>query len=138
MPRFLIYSNLCLMMMVVLLSHACTYNKPDIKPAVNCASTMPQVVSFTRDIKPILSSNCATAGCHSGSTPEGNLNLEPSLAYSQLKQSGTGYIDTTDPKGSVLYSSIVSVSDPMPPLGKLDPCSIELILKWMQQGALNN
>lgn len=126
------------MALVTVLSYACTYNKPEIKPAVNCGSIMPQIVSFNRDIKPILSSNCAISGCHSGSTPEGNLNLEPSLAYNQLKKSGSGYIDTSDPKGSVLYSSMVSVSDPMPPLGNLDPCSIELILKWMQQGALDN
>ena len=78
------------------------------------------------------------AGCHSGSNPKGNLNLENSESYEQLWRKKSGYIDTLNPSLSVLYASMNSSSNPMPPAGKLDNCTVELILRWIQQKAKNN
>ncbi len=99
---------------------------------------LPDTISFQRNILPIFQTNCALSGCHSGNFPTGNLNLEASKAYSQLLKKGSGYVDTLHPENSVLYSSLVSISDPMPPTGSLDPCKIEEITTWMRQKARNN
>jgi hypothetical protein len=100
--------------------------------------TLPDTVSFQGHIVPLLSQNCALPDCHSGNSPQGNLNLEAAKAYSQLMKKGSGYIDTIRPQNSVLYSSLVSVTDPMPPTGKLNSCDIQLIVNWMAQKAKNN
>ncbi|HEU4717713.1 MAG TPA: c-type cytochrome domain-containing protein, partial [Bacteroidia bacterium] len=82
--------------------------------------------------------NCNTAGCHSGTSPAGGLNLEPANAYAQLTSHQGGYIDTLHPEFSLLYSQLISTTTPMPPTGKLDDCTIKLVLKWIQQKAKNN
>lgn len=97
--------------------------------------TTPATVSFSKDIQPIFNANCNTSGCHSGTKPAGNLNLERNQAYANLMDSKSGYIDTTKPENSILYVSMTSKTNPMPPNGKLDGCTTDLILKWIQQGA---
>jgi hypothetical protein len=119
------------------LFYTCTYHKGGIEPALDCTPKI-TTVSFATDINPILTANCATSGCHSGTTPEGNLNLEAARAYDALQKRGSGYIDTINPQSSVLYSSLVSISDPMPPNGQLSPCDLKRIEMWMKQGAKNN
>jgi len=95
-------------------------------------------VSFTKDVLPIFNAHCIDAGCHSGTNPAGNLSLESSVAYAQLMKSGSGYVDTVNPNYSLLYAQMASVSNPMPPTGKLDDCTLNLVLKWIQQKAKNN
>lgn len=111
---------------------------PTPKVVVACPSDTMTVVSFSKNVLPVLNANCNTTGCHSGSNPAGNLNLSSSVAYSQLMQKGLGYVDTTNPNYSVLYSQLNSTSTPMPPTGKLDACTINLVYKWIQQKAKNN
>lgn len=82
--------------------------------------------------------NCAVQGCHSGTSPEANLDLDSASAYTQLAKAGTGYIDTLNPTAGLLYASLVSTTEPMPPTGKLDECRIRLVLKWLQQKAPDN
>lgn len=115
-------------------SFSCTYEK--VEPATACSS--PAVVSFSKHIQPVFDTHCNMAGCHSGTNPKGNLNLEKSVSYSQLWRTKSGYIDTLNPKISVLYGSMNSTSSPMPPSGKLDKCTINLILRWIEQKAKNN
>jgi hypothetical protein len=114
--------------------YSCTYEKAELK--VDCI--IPETVSFSNDIIPVFNKHCNTAGCHSGSSPTGGLNLEPSVAYVELMTPGSGYIDTINPNYSVLHASMNSSSDPMPPAGKLDKCTIDKIYKWIQQKAKNN
>ena len=114
------------------------HNKEEVKPVADCSTVLPQTVFFNHDILPLFGKNCSLSGCHSGTSPAGNLNLEPSVAYSKLSKPGSGYIDTLNPEHSVLYSALVSVSNPMPPTGNLDKCDIELIRRWMLQKAKNN
>lgn len=113
---------------------SCTFKKADIKPICN----IPAKVSFSSDILPILNAHCNTLGCHTGTRPAGNLNLDASVAYTKLMKSGSGYIDTINPNYSLLYSLMITTSKPMPPSGKLDECKTNMILKWIQQKAKNN
>lgn len=123
--------------LLVLLFESCTHDKGKIVvPEVTCNT--PAVVSFSSDIIPIFDKYCNTSGCHSGSSPTGNLNLESSMAYSQLMKHSSGYIDTMHPDYSLLYAQINSTSQPMPPTGNLDKCDLNLIYKWIQQKAKNN
>jgi hypothetical protein len=74
--------------------------------------------SFSSQIDPIISSNCALSGCHNGSR---NPNL---TSYSSIKANA---------------SSIVSaINRNMPPGGKLTAEQIALISCWANDGAPNN
>ncbi len=55
--------------LICLLSYSCTYDKAELK--VDCV--LPATVSFSHDIQPIFNAHCNTAGCHSGSSPQGGL-----------------------------------------------------------------
>ncbi len=131
------YRYALLLILLGIICQVCTYrNLEDIRPS--CSETIVDTVSFSRDIQPILTANCSRSGCHSGNDPEADFNLEASVAYAQLLEPGSGYVDTINPKISVVYSALVSRSQPMPPTGRLDQCSIDLIEKWMKQKAKNN
>lgn len=106
----------------------------DIK--IDCHT--PGIVSFHSDLLPIFNQSCSLSGCHSGTSPAGGLNLEPTQAYDQLMTPGSGYIDTINPKFSLLYAQMHSLSQPMPPSGRLDSCTIQLVLTWIEQKAKDN
>ena len=91
-------------------------------------------VSFSKDVVPILTQDCATPNCHvaGGTSP----NLSADQAYDELN--GLGYVDTTNAEESILYKRITATTDPMPPSEKLTPEEIGYILAWIKQGALNN
>lgn len=111
---------------------SCTYRHLD-----DCM--IPSEVSFSRDIQPVFNANCATTvDCHIGAMPAGNLNLEAGNAYAELNQPGKGYIDTLNPPFSLLYAQMISASTPMPPTGRLDQCTTDLVLRWIEQKAKNN
>ena len=108
------------------------------EPLQSTSCTTPDTVSFSKDILPIFNQHCNTSGCHVGNSPAGNLNLSAPVAYAQLQKKGSGYIDTITPNFSVLYASMNAVSNPMPTSGRLDDCTVNLVLKWIQQKAKNN
>lgn len=119
--------------------NACVYRKMKQEIVLTeCTMGIPDTVSFSRDVAPLLAANCATQGCHTGTSPEGNLNLEASFAYAQITRKSKGYLDTLNPKRSVLYNSLTSPDNLMPPSGKMEDCKIDLIMKWMAQRAENN
>ena len=126
--------RLCLILVIWTTVFSCTYEKAELKS--DCV--LPATVSFSQNIQPIFNVSCTIAGCHTGATRAGNLNLEASVAYSQLLASGTGYIDTLNPQNSLLYSKLTTDSDFMPQSGKLDNCKIKLVMEWIQQKAKNN
>ena len=121
---------------VVLLSLSSLFSCTKAKVEDVC--TTPATVSFQKDIQPIFNTNCATSGCHAGTKPSGTLNLEASVAYENLTDSKSGYLDTVHPKASLLYTSMTSVTNPMPPNGKLSKCTTDLILKWIEQKSKYN
>lgn len=93
-------------------------------------------VSFSANVLPILTTDCATnSSCHGsgGHSPE----LSADKAYDNL--TGLGYTDTTDAEGSIVYKLIISTSgNKMPPNGNLAPEKIGYILAWIKQGTQNN
>jgi hypothetical protein len=91
-------------------------------------------VSFSNDIIPIFTTECAIPTCHvNGGAPP---NLTADKAYDELM--GLGYVDTSNAEQSLLYVRITATVNPMPPSGKLSAEETGYILAWIEQGAQNN
>ena len=84
-------------------------------------------VTFSGSVKPILNNYCT--GCHSGSSPSGNIDYS---SYDGTKPTAlNGKL-----AGSINFRSGFSA---MPQGGsQLSSCSIAIIEKWIELGALNN
>jgi len=92
---------------------------------------IPDVVSFSTNIQPIFDRSCNNAGCHAtgGTAPD----LTPANAYADLF--AEDQIDLTTPENSILYKKCASGGS----MNKFTmPGDPEIILKWIQEGALNN
>ncbi len=96
-------------------------------------SAPPQDVSFSGDLQPIFNSNCTTSGCHD-EAPSHKPSLVPTKSYDALISGG--YVNTTVPTSSILYTEVKSGS--MPPTGALKQAQIQMILDWIRNGAPNN
>ena len=95
------------------------------------AVVIPDTVSFANDIIPIFDRGCDASVCHgTGGIPP---ILTPEEAYTSLFEENQ--IDLNTPENSILYTK-------MAPGGSMNkytqPGETELVLKWIQQGALNN
>jgi len=92
---------------------------------------IPDVVSFSADIQPIFNRSCNNAGCHA--TGATSPDLTPGNAFNDLF--ATNQIDKATPENSLLYKKCA-------PGGSMDKFTEsgdpEIILKWIQQGALDN
>lgn len=93
----------------------------------------PQNVSFSGDLIPMFSKNCASAGCHDAA-PAHKPSLTPENAFSAINSGG--YINTAVPGSSHLY--LVVKSGEMPPTGGLKASDAQKILDWIRNGAPNN
>jgi hypothetical protein len=86
-------------------------------------------ISYSMDMQPYFDSKCVT--CHNGTGVP--LNLTPSVSYDELMSGG--YVNTTDPTSSLLYTKIA-------PGGSMEQYSSStetaMTLKWIEQGAKNN
>lgn len=80
-------------------------------------------ISFKNDIVPILQANCVS--CHNSSGPSPNIANNP---YENLQP----YINKSSPTSSQVYVEISSG------MGNLSSTQEQEILKWIEQGALNN
>jgi len=142
-------------MLIVLLNSSCTHEPEEIAfvqtpenndddPANgddpqnneegNCD---PDTVYFVNHIQPLLNSSCGTSGCHDAVSQQDGVRLTD---YSSVVQ--TGKIKAYDPADSELYEVITETEpdDRMPPnpYNALTADQIEMIRKWIAQGALNN
>jgi hypothetical protein len=115
---------------------SCTRNQSN--PIVQPPCNLPDTVSFKNDIIPVFELSCDQANCHSGTdtSSRGRVNLKPAYAYNDLFKQHL--IDTLNPTQSQLYQRLVSTGNSMPPGIYLDNCTIQSILKWIEQGAKNN
>jgi mono/diheme cytochrome c family protein len=91
-------------------------------------------VSFATDILPMLESRCAS--CHGGNRTEEGLSLK-SYADVMAGSEGGAVVIAGDSGDSLLADMVTSQK--MPKRGpKLTPPQIQLIVDWINQGALDN
>jgi len=107
--------------------------EPIEEPGGNCD---PNTVYFERDVLPILISNCALSGCHDANSRQDGVQLTD---YESVIR--TADINPGKPDDSELYEVLVEddVDDRMPlaPRSPLPASQIEVIRKWISQGAKN-
>jgi hypothetical protein len=94
------------------------------------AADIPSEVSYAQHVEPMLETKCAIGGCHNGAVPP---NLVKGKSYVALVEGG--FVDTLNAEQSVL---IVKVKSNMPPPSGLPAADIDLLVKWMKQGAKEN
>jgi len=116
---------------IMLFNTAC---EQDVGPVIINSSTGP--VSFSRDIQLIFDVNCI--GCHDEFHQQ--LDLRSCCSYNQLWTLGTGapYLDTDNPNQSKLYLHLTGELLQMPVFGPLPEYDIDMVLKWITEGALDN
>ena len=124
--------------LILLLIISSTVSNCVHKPLVNPTEPVPcdpNTVYFERDILPILTSNCAVPGCHDAATATEDIILNN---YTNVVT--TTEIRLDDPKESEIYE-VMTETDPdkrMPPPDSglaLTQAQIDLVLKWLEQGA---
>ncbi len=101
--------------------------KPFVPIITNCSS---DTVYFKNTILPILISNCNGPGCHNAADQAENIVLDN---YTNIRK-----IVSPGNLNSKLYVYINSSKKPMPPSGKMPQATIDLIKKWIEQGAKDN
>lgn len=91
-------------------------------------------VSFAQDVQPILKSRCAT--CHMGKAASGGLSMN---SYESLMAgSDDGAVIVAGHAGQSYLVENITSGD-MPKRGpKLTPGQIQMIVDWINAGALNN
>jgi len=90
-------------------------------------------VFFAADVVPIFTSKCT--GCHGGSIAP---DLRADKAYASLvtdANPATRYVNTGAPETSVLYTKVLAGTSHD---GRSTSIEQQTILKWIQDGALNN
>jgi len=90
------------------------------------------IVSFSAEIQPIFNTNCTS--CHPLIVAAPNLTEDKS--YDAILMGN--YIVSKDLEASILYQRLLGQPTIMPPSGSLPKNKIELIKRWIEQGALNN
>ncbi|MCT4629071.1 hypothetical protein [Winogradskyella sp.] len=86
----------------------------------NSLPPLTREVTYQSDIQSIMTNNCIT--CHAGPVPSASLDLSN---YQNTRLSAE--------QGS-LVSRMNSVTNPMPPSGKLSPQILQIIDKWVTDG----
>jgi hypothetical protein len=93
------------------------------------------IVYFEKDVMPIIRQSCAITGCHAGGTYEDGVNLE-----NYAKIISTGKVKANN-LNTDFYKVITTTKEsdvmPPPPNTKLAKSQIDIIAKWINQGAKN-
>ena len=124
-------NKLSILPLVLLLSGVLTGCYYD---AIPTPAAIDREVSFTGDIIPIFNKSCNSAGCHNA----GGIKPDLSAANALAALSDDGYINIANPENSLLYETMTGAQTLMPPSGKLPETDRNLVLAWIEQGALNN
>ncbi len=106
---------------------------------ISCThSPQTQPVSFNKDIIPILTASCVlNSSCHLGANGVNQgVDLDSAVAYNSIIRKEL--VSTSDPLSSLLYVEVRSGEMPIAPFPPLSTAQQNLILEWIQQGALNN
>ena len=102
--------------------------KDVILPTVVSAKP-PQYVSFSGELQPIFTTNCAVSGCHVKGVQVPYLT--PDVSYQQLLG---GFVNTVKPAQSILYTMINGNMQVHIP----DATDRQRIYDWIRNGAPNN
>lgn len=111
-----------------------------------------EIPSFAGSVQPIFSASCATGGCHTGATPQENLDLSQGRAYGAIVNVPSVQVPTMrrvrpgEPDQSYLVHKIQDTQSQvggegsrMPKdLAPLSADQISLIRAWITGGAPNN
>jgi len=124
MKRLLIYTGLLFSVSLVLSS----CYKDVILPAV-VTTKPPQYVSFSTDLQPIFTTNCALSGCHVKGSQMPYLSAD--VSYQQLLG---GFVNTIKPDQSELYIQINGNMQVHIP----NADDRQKIYDWIRNGAPNN
>jgi len=91
-------------------------------------------VSFALDIQPVFADYCDV--CHIMGN-QGGLSLDN---YGELMQGGASgtVVVAGEPGSSILVQRLEGIPSFMPPSGAISSAEIELIRRWIAQGALDN
>lgn len=116
---------------LILTYHSCKHESLAPKSSQICSSDS---VYYVNQIEPFLKTNCAFSGCHDAITQEDGVNLSSYYSFANDKD----LVDREDPTKSELYE--VLEKGEMPPAGYnvIPEDDIEMVLKWIAQGAKNN
>lgn len=95
----------------------------------------PDTVYFASQFFPLMLSSCAMSGCHDAITKADGIVLTDYTNIMKIVKSG-------DPSNSKLYESLIEkdIEDrmPMAPVPPFTQDQINLVYRWIQQGAKNN
>jgi uncharacterized membrane protein len=105
-------------------------SNPNDPPVTSTCSA--DTAYFQQQVLPIFVSNCAMSGCHDNASHKEGITT---TSYSSIMAGG---IRAGNPGSSKLYSVIVNGSMPPRPYSKLTQDQINIINKWITQGAKNN
>ncbi|MDP5171952.1 MAG: hypothetical protein NWR72_17005 [Bacteroidia bacterium] len=102
-------------------------SEPEPEPVIDTCN-IPSVVSYDRDVEPLLVKHYCVA-CHENADPAGGITLE---GYGRV----TPYIENGSLLGSIRYEQGF---DPMPKgYPRMPDCEVEMIRVWIEQGYPNN
>lgn len=118
------------MLTVTMMATSCYYD--EVPP--EAVTPLPETVSYTKDIQPLWNESCI--GCHAtGSTAPDLTAVNSYLALTKNSK----YVVAKDAANSILYKCLIGEGAPlMPKAGKISDSKIELVKKWINDGALNN
>jgi hypothetical protein len=95
----------------------------------------------------VFTPSCATAGCHSGATPQAGLNLEAANSFAMLvgvastQDAGVQRVNPGNPNLSYLITKLEGAGasgGQMPPGGALPAAEITTIRQWITDGAIDD
>lgn len=135
------FSYLILMGATLLFIISCKHPYGDLNSNISGSGSSstpcdPTKVYFQQQVLPILVSNCAMSGCHDDAT-----HKEGVILTSYQKVMATAGVRPGNAGGSELYKVIVDPDPgdrmPEPPRNPLTAAQIQIIQRWIQQGADN-
>lgn len=110
---------------------------PDNNTAADSSNCHPDTVYFVNSILPLINTTCAQDGCHDSATQKAELRLDN---YNAIMSKGK--IIPGNPNDGDFMEVIRSTDPgkrmPPPPASPLSQDQINMIAKWIQQGAKNN
>lgn len=108
----------------------------DDAPAMDIASMAPtgkETVSFGLHVAPVLLENCAE--CHIARNPRGNFNMANLASILRGGNAGAALKPGQSATSEILLRMKGQGREVMPPSGKLSDDKIQLVAKWIDEGA---